>query len=115
MDNDLERRGKVIKKGGECKVNGVGMREETEEKEKKVEMEEKMETEETEEKVDVEEKEEKECERKYWDVREEVLARYIVASWGIPRIKLVCTSPFLSFLLQIFPFFLPFFLFCKFS
>ena len=91
MDNDLETRGEVIQKGGECKVDGGGMREE---KKEKVEMEKKVGKEEKEKKA---EKEEKECERKYWDVREEVLARYIVASWGRPRIKLVSTFSFPSF------------------
>ena len=81
MDNDMEMRREMIKKEGECKDDG-GVSDEKEEKE---EME------------DKEENEEKECEKKDGDVREEVLARYIVASWGRPRIKLVSTFPFTSF------------------
>ena len=78
----MEMRREMIKKEGECK-DDRGVSDEKEEKEKRVEMEEK------EEKEEVEEKEEKGCEKKDGDVREEVLARYIVARWSTPRIKLV--------------------------
>ena len=97
MDNDMEMRREMIKKEGECKDDG-GVSDEKEEKE---EME------------DKEENEEKECEKKDGDVREEVLARYIVASWGRPRIKLVSTH-FPLLLLCKFPHF-PFLLLCKFA
>ena len=77
----------AIKKEGECKDDG----DVSEKKFEKVEKAEKEEEEENEEK-----EEKKGCERKEdGGVKEEVLARYIVATWGISRMKLVCTAEFI--------------------
>ena len=74
MDIDLEMKREVIKK---------------EEKKEKEDKEEKAEKEEKEEKNEKKEKEV--CEK---NAREEVLARYIVARWSTPHIKLVCRFVF---------------------